>query len=99
MGVLLLKCMIICFGPVSNLSVCMCRFKNVIFDIIPGEEGGTFLVKARFLGVDMERFPLKYQVITKKCTNAVHLNTSHLDCIKNRPVHTEHIMLCKSFCN
>uniref|UniRef100_A0AAR2LFP1 Ras-GAP domain-containing protein n=1 Tax=Pygocentrus nattereri TaxID=42514 RepID=A0AAR2LFP1_PYGNA len=36
-------------------------FKNVIFDIIPSEEGGTFLVKARFLGVDMERFPLKYQ--------------------------------------
>uniref|UniRef100_A0A3B4BP23 Ras GTPase-activating-like protein IQGAP3 n=1 Tax=Pygocentrus nattereri TaxID=42514 RepID=A0A3B4BP23_PYGNA len=37
------------------------QFKNVIFDIIPSEEGGTFLVKARFLGVDMERFPLKYQ--------------------------------------
>ncbi|KAG5271265.1 hypothetical protein AALO_G00177810 [Alosa alosa] len=37
------------------------QFKNVIFDIVPGEEGGTFLVKARFMGVDMERFPLKYQ--------------------------------------
>ncbi|XP_060777825.1 ras GTPase-activating-like protein IQGAP3 [Neoarius graeffei] len=37
------------------------QFKNVIFDIIPSEEEGTFLVKARFLGVDMERFPLKYQ--------------------------------------
>ncbi|XP_066538517.1 ras GTPase-activating-like protein IQGAP3 isoform X2 [Hoplias malabaricus] len=37
------------------------QFKNVIFDIIPSEEGGTFMVKARFLGVDMERFPLKYQ--------------------------------------
>uniref|UniRef100_A0A4W4G6A0 IQ motif containing GTPase activating protein 3 n=1 Tax=Electrophorus electricus TaxID=8005 RepID=A0A4W4G6A0_ELEEL len=37
------------------------QFKNVIFDIVPSEEGGTFLVKARFLGVDMERFPLKYQ--------------------------------------
>uniref|UniRef100_A0A671MPH3 Ras GTPase-activating-like protein IQGAP3 n=1 Tax=Sinocyclocheilus anshuiensis TaxID=1608454 RepID=A0A671MPH3_9TELE len=37
------------------------QFKNVIFDIVPGEEDGTFLVKARFMGVDMERFPLKYQ--------------------------------------
>ncbi|XP_028834928.1 ras GTPase-activating-like protein IQGAP3 [Denticeps clupeoides] len=39
----------------------MTQFKNVIFDIVPSEEGGTFLVKARFMGVDMERFPLKYQ--------------------------------------
>uniref|UniRef100_A0A8C8FLC5 IQ motif containing GTPase activating protein 3 n=1 Tax=Oncorhynchus tshawytscha TaxID=74940 RepID=A0A8C8FLC5_ONCTS len=37
------------------------QFKNVIFDIVPGEEGGTFQVKARFMGVDMEKFPLKYQ--------------------------------------
>uniref|UniRef100_A0A8C7FUA2 Uncharacterized protein n=1 Tax=Oncorhynchus kisutch TaxID=8019 RepID=A0A8C7FUA2_ONCKI len=32
-----------------------------IFDIVPGDEGGTFQVKARFMGVDMEKFPLKYQ--------------------------------------
>ncbi|XP_056331178.1 ras GTPase-activating-like protein IQGAP3 [Danio aesculapii] len=37
------------------------QFKNVIFDIVPGEEDGVFLVKARFMGVDMEKFPLKYQ--------------------------------------
>ncbi|KAL0984873.1 hypothetical protein UPYG_G00149790 [Umbra pygmaea] len=37
------------------------QFKNVIFDIVPGEAGGTFQVKARFMGVDMEKFPLKYQ--------------------------------------
>ncbi|XP_077086091.1 ras GTPase-activating-like protein IQGAP3 [Siphateles boraxobius] len=37
------------------------QFKNVIFDIVPAEEDGAFLVKARFMGVDMERFPLKYQ--------------------------------------
>ncbi|KAK1151497.1 ras GTPase-activating-like protein IQGAP3 [Acipenser oxyrinchus oxyrinchus] len=37
------------------------QFKNVIFDIIPCEEGGTFQVKARFMGVDMEKFPLHYQ--------------------------------------
>ncbi|XP_029791828.1 ras GTPase-activating-like protein IQGAP3 [Suricata suricatta] len=37
------------------------HFRNVIFDIIPGEEAGKFEVKARFLGVDMERFQLHYQ--------------------------------------
>ncbi|KAJ8354659.1 hypothetical protein SKAU_G00222260 [Synaphobranchus kaupii] len=37
------------------------QFKNVIFDIVPSAEGGTFQVKARFMGVDMEKFPLKYQ--------------------------------------
>lgn len=46
----------------SCVCVCVCRFKNVIFDIVPGEQDGCFLVKARFMGVDMERFPLKYQV-------------------------------------
>lgn len=81
-GSAFVRFMNICLGSVSNLCLHVCRFKNVIFDIIPSEEGGTFLVKARFLGVDMERFPLKYQVITQKCTNAVHLNTDHLDCIK-----------------
>ncbi|XP_047454729.1 ras GTPase-activating-like protein IQGAP3 [Mugil cephalus] len=37
------------------------QFKNVIFDIVPGSEKGSFNVKARFLGVEMEEFPLKYQ--------------------------------------
>ncbi|MEQ2189409.1 hypothetical protein GOODEAATRI_025024 [Goodea atripinnis] len=37
------------------------RFKNVVFDITPGPEKGSFSVKARFLGVQMEEFPLKYQ--------------------------------------
>ncbi|CDQ67530.1 unnamed protein product [Oncorhynchus mykiss] len=43
---------------IENLPVT--QFKNVIFDIVPGDEGGTF--QARFMGVDMEKFPLKYQV-------------------------------------
>ncbi|MEQ2202183.1 hypothetical protein XENOCAPTIV_026425 [Xenoophorus captivus] len=38
------------------------EFKNVVFDITPGPEKGSFSVKARFLGVQMEEFPLKYQV-------------------------------------
>uniref|UniRef100_A0A8P0PNY0 IQ motif containing GTPase activating protein 3 n=1 Tax=Canis lupus familiaris TaxID=9615 RepID=A0A8P0PNY0_CANLF len=36
-------------------------FRNVIFDITPGDEAGKFEVNARFLGVDMERFQLHYQ--------------------------------------
>ncbi|CAJ1061313.1 ras GTPase-activating-like protein IQGAP3 [Xyrichtys novacula] len=37
------------------------QFKNVVFDITPGPETGSFKVKARFLGVEMEEFPFKYQ--------------------------------------
>ncbi|XP_075994982.1 ras GTPase-activating-like protein IQGAP3 isoform X2 [Genypterus blacodes] len=37
------------------------QFKNVMFDIVPGLEKGSFSVKARFLGVEMEEFLLRYQ--------------------------------------
>lgn len=37
-------------------------FRNVVFDIAPGGEVGTFDVHASFLGVDMEHFRLHYQV-------------------------------------
>ncbi|XP_008296555.1 ras GTPase-activating-like protein IQGAP3 [Stegastes partitus] len=37
------------------------QFKNVVFDIVPAAEKGTFNIKARFLGVEMEEFKLKYQ--------------------------------------
>ncbi|XP_042640877.1 ras GTPase-activating-like protein IQGAP3 [Tyto alba] len=37
------------------------QFRNVIFDIIPCEEAGGFQVKAKFMGIDMERFQLHYQ--------------------------------------
>nr|XP_057909728.1 ras GTPase-activating-like protein IQGAP3 isoform X2 [Doryrhamphus excisus] len=37
------------------------QFKNVIFDIVSGPQNGTFLIKTRFLGIDMEQFLLKYQ--------------------------------------
>lgn len=37
-------------------------FRNVVFDISPGDEAGKFEVNAKFLGVDMERFQLHYQV-------------------------------------
>lgn len=37
-------------------------FRNVIFDITPGDEAGKFEVNAKFLGVDMEQLQLHYQV-------------------------------------
>uniref|UniRef100_A0A8C3P5M9 IQ motif containing GTPase activating protein 3 n=1 Tax=Cyanoderma ruficeps TaxID=181631 RepID=A0A8C3P5M9_9PASS len=37
------------------------QLRNVIFDIIPCEESGRFQVKAKFMGIDMERFQLHYQ--------------------------------------
>nr|XP_054596875.1 ras GTPase-activating-like protein IQGAP3 [Nothobranchius furzeri] len=37
------------------------QFKNVIFDFVPGPENGTFIIKTRFLGVQMEEFLLRYQ--------------------------------------
>uniref|UniRef100_A0A8C5BF84 IQ motif containing GTPase activating protein 3 n=1 Tax=Gadus morhua TaxID=8049 RepID=A0A8C5BF84_GADMO len=37
------------------------QFKNVMFDIVAGQQTGSFQVKTRFLGVEMEEFPLKYQ--------------------------------------
>ncbi|XP_035770175.1 ras GTPase-activating-like protein IQGAP3 [Neolamprologus brichardi] len=37
------------------------QFKNVMFEIAAGPERGSFKVKARFLGVEMEEFLLKYQ--------------------------------------
>ncbi|XP_048360249.1 ras GTPase-activating-like protein IQGAP3 [Sphaerodactylus townsendi] len=40
--------------PVSQL-------RNVIFDIVPCGEAGQFQVKAKFMGIDMEKFQLQYQ--------------------------------------
>lgn len=37
------------------------QFKNVVFDIGPGSEKGSFCIKARFLGVQMEEFTIPYQ--------------------------------------
>ncbi|KAM8793472.1 ras GTPase-activating-like protein IQGAP2 [Eudromia elegans] len=37
------------------------QFKNVIFDITPGEEVGDFEIKAKFLGVEMEKVQLHFQ--------------------------------------
>ncbi len=38
------------------------RFKNVMFDISPTEEVGDFEVKAKFMGVEMEKVQLHFQV-------------------------------------
>uniref|UniRef100_A0A663N1R9 IQ motif containing GTPase activating protein 2 n=1 Tax=Athene cunicularia TaxID=194338 RepID=A0A663N1R9_ATHCN len=37
------------------------QFKNVLFDITPGEEVGDFEIKAKFLGVEMEKVQLHFQ--------------------------------------
>ncbi|XP_066466248.1 ras GTPase-activating-like protein IQGAP3 [Tiliqua scincoides] len=37
------------------------QLKNVVFEIVPSGEAGRFQVKAKFLGIDMETFPLHYQ--------------------------------------
>uniref|UniRef100_A0A3P8WZ56 IQ motif containing GTPase activating protein 3 n=1 Tax=Cynoglossus semilaevis TaxID=244447 RepID=A0A3P8WZ56_CYNSE len=44
------------------------QFKNVVFDIVPGPEKGSFRVKTRFLGVEMEEFLLQYQVRLHQCS-------------------------------
>lgn len=45
------------------------RFKNVMFEITPGEEVGDFDIKAKFLGVEMEKVQLHFQVncVFKSC--------------------------------
>lgn len=47
-------------GP--HFESCSASFRNVIFDITPGDEAGKFEVNTKFLGVHMERFQLHYQV-------------------------------------
>ncbi|NXI36617.1 IQGA2 protein, partial [Galbula dea] len=37
------------------------QFKNVMFDITPGEEVGDFEIRAKFLGVEMEKVQLHFQ--------------------------------------
>uniref|UniRef100_A0A670JRX0 IQ motif containing GTPase activating protein 2 n=1 Tax=Podarcis muralis TaxID=64176 RepID=A0A670JRX0_PODMU len=37
------------------------QFKNVMFEITPGEEVGDFEIKAKFLGVEMEKVQLHFQ--------------------------------------
>ncbi|KAL0979273.1 hypothetical protein UPYG_G00183070 [Umbra pygmaea] len=37
------------------------QFKNVMFDISPGEDVGDFEVKAKFMGVEMEKVQLHFQ--------------------------------------
>lgn len=51
------------------------RFKNVMFDISPTEEVGDFEVKAKFMGVEMEKVQLHFQVnISLQKTHSSTLN-------------------------
>ncbi|RMC16445.1 hypothetical protein DUI87_06775 [Hirundo rustica rustica] len=44
-----------------SITFLISRFKNVMFDITPGEEVGDFEIKAKFLGVEMEKVQLHFQ--------------------------------------
>ncbi|KAK2502485.1 hypothetical protein MC885_019073 [Smutsia gigantea] len=62
---------------------------NVIFDIRPGNEAGKFEVNAKFLGVDMERFQLHYQlqyegVAVMKLFNKAKVNVNLLIFLLNK---------------
>lgn len=48
------------------------RLKNVMFDISPCEEVGDFEIKAKFLGVEMEKVQLHFQV-----SSHVHRSSRH----------------------
>uniref|UniRef100_A0A8C4Q0D1 Ras GTPase-activating-like protein IQGAP1 n=1 Tax=Eptatretus burgeri TaxID=7764 RepID=A0A8C4Q0D1_EPTBU len=37
------------------------KLKNVLFDIMPGENAGDFEVKAKFMGIEMEKVQLNFQ--------------------------------------
>lgn len=54
----------VCLQKVFFLKCCVVtfRFKNVMFDISPTEEVGDFDVKAKFMGVEMEKVQLHFQV-------------------------------------
>lgn len=64
------------------------RFKNVMFDISPTEEVGDFEVKAKFMGVEMEKVQLHFQVkISQVCQNFTKqksLTSHHLNLITDK---------------
>ena len=51
------------------------RFKNVMFEIAPSEEVGDFEVKAKFMGVEMEKVQLHFQV---KLNTWLTFSSNHL---------------------
>lgn len=55
--------LVFAFTSSNSFLQCRChRFKNVMFDISPTEEVGDFEVKAKFMGVEMEKVQLHFQV-------------------------------------
>ena len=45
------------------MDVCFFRFKNVLFEIHATPESGVFDVNAKFMGVNMDKVQLVFQVI------------------------------------
>lgn len=54
-----------------SLPLSLVRFKNVMFDISPTEDVGDFEVKAKFMGVEMEKVQLHFQVKISQCRKKV----------------------------
>lgn len=48
-----------------------------MFDISPTEEVGDFEVKAKFMGVEMEKVQLHFQVNISQCVRILEDNFSH----------------------
>lgn len=68
-------CVVTFFVNPILLSLSCLRFKNVMFDISPAEEVGDFEVKAKFMGVEMEKVQLHFQVNTSQSSSPVNTKT------------------------
>lgn len=62
MFVVLISVLIIRYWLIRITFFSFVRFKNVMFEITPGQEVGDFDIKAKFLGVEMEKVQLHFQV-------------------------------------
>lgn len=49
------------------LILSICRFKNVLFEISATEQAGIFDLSAKFMGVNMEKVELVFQVSVHGC--------------------------------
>lgn len=67
------KCMKLHLFHYSSLCFGCSRLKNVMFDISQCEEVGDFEIKAKFMGVEMEKVQLHFQV-----SSHVHRSSQHM---------------------
>jgi len=99
MFVYMFVCLTLCFSVCESVCcVCVCsRFKNVLFEISSTESSGAFQVNAKFMGVNMDKVELLFQV-TEYCSEyfAPHYFTecyAPLPATCHKLVSTEHTHL------